>query len=241
MVHLGLNLPSCEHLRPSFDQQQQIILFLLVSFRRPSCLLAHLPSIEMSENLIKDPSLPVANPTKSYWQSPPHPELLGVKSLSLPEYRDIVVLGSGITSCSAVLQLFNSTCNHSVTVLEAREVCSGATGRNGGRINCVAVLDYAKYRRLFGPEAARKIVGFEMDHFEAIYSAAKDFGPQLVKRSEIRPVKTVAAIFSDKKLSDMKVMLKEFEKAFPDLTGRWWICEGDDLATVRSLIISFPR
>ncbi|KAJ5604674.1 hypothetical protein N7510_009828, partial [Penicillium lagena] len=186
----------------------------------------------MPDNLTKDPSLPVANPTKSYWQSPPHPELLGTQSASLPATRDIVVLGSGITSCSTVLELLNGSASNSITVLEAREVCSGATGRNGGRINCVAILDYDKYRRRFGHEAAEKIVRFELAHYEAIESLVKSFGSEILDRSQVRQVHTTAAILSDQKLRDMKVCLKNFEDAFPDMKGRWWICEGEELSTV---------
>lgn len=187
----------------------------------------------MPDTLTEDPSSPVANPTRSYWQNPPHPDLLGIQSASLPATCDIVVLGSGITSCSAVLELLNGDANKSsITVLEAREVCSGATGRNGGRINCVAVLDYDKYSSRFGKEAAEKIVRFELAHYEAIASVVKSFGADLFDRSEIRQVHTVAAIFSDQKLRDMKAQLKAFEDAFPDLKGRWWICEGEELSTV---------
>lgn len=98
--------------------------------------------------------------------------------------------------------------------------------------NCVAVLDYDKYSSRFGKEAAKKVVRFELAHHEAIASVVKSFGADLFDRSEIRHVHTVAAIFSDQKLRDMKPQLKAFEDAFPDLKGRWWICEGEELSTV---------
>ncbi|KAL3480894.1 FAD dependent oxidoreductase [Aspergillus californicus] len=180
-------------------------------------------------DLTRDPGLPVANPTKSYWQDPPHEGLRSIQSQTLPPARDIVVLGSGITGFSAVLALLKADPTSSITVLDARDVCSSATGRNGGRINCVAVLDYDKYRRRFGHDAAAAIVRFELAHLEAIRAVAGEFG--VLGESEIRDVETVAAAFSDRKAQELKGLLGLFEEAFPDLRGRWWICEGEKLST----------
>ena len=186
----------------------------------------------MAEKLIQDPSLPVKNPTASYWQTPPREDLVGIQSENLPVTRDIVILGSGITSCSAAVELLQADPGASISIFEAREVCSGATGRNGGRINCVAVLDYDKYLHRFGHEEAVKIVRFELAHYDAICATAKAFGQGVFERSEIREVETLAAVFSKQKLDLLRSQLKSFEAAFPDLKGRWWICEKEELNTV---------
>lgn len=91
------------------------------------------------ESLIKDPSLPVANPTTSYWQTPPHKKLLGIQSAELPSQCEIAVIGSGVSACSTVRELFARGFAGRIVVLEAREICSGATGRNGGRIHVHAM------------------------------------------------------------------------------------------------------
>ncbi|KAK0615986.1 FAD dependent oxidoreductase [Bombardia bombarda] len=78
--------------------------------------------------------LPSPNSSKPYWLKDPSPILLGHRTTAeLPATADIVVVGSGITGAFAAHFLKNSGAKDaSVVMLEAREACSGATGRNGG-------------------------------------------------------------------------------------------------------------
>lgn len=177
----------------------------------------------MYNQLLKDPSLPVSNPTASYWQQPLHKGLAGTKSKILPQRRGVVIIGSGITGCSVASELLSNGYNNTVTVLEARKVCSGATGRNGGRINCTAVQDFDKYSRMFGVKSAIKIVRFELVHEDEIVKAARRLEPELFKKSEVRRVGTVACVFKNKKLGELKDMLAKFEAAIPEMTGRWTV------------------
>lgn len=74
-------------------------------------------------------SLPVPNPTDSFWHSEPDNFLLGHRSTpNLPTYAKTVIIGSGITGASAARYL-DELHNESVLMLEAREACWGATGR----------------------------------------------------------------------------------------------------------------
>jgi len=85
--------------------------------------------------MTKPASLPSADSSSSFWHT--EPKLLGHRTTeSLPQQVDIVVIGSGISGASVVHHIFNDTENKadakkkpSVLVLEAREVCWGATGR----------------------------------------------------------------------------------------------------------------
>lgn len=83
-------------------------------------------------------TLPRDNPTVSYWQDPPD----GIADLrstpDLPERAAVVIIGSGITGAAVAWNLLQSTTtgrrdhdNASIVMLEARQACSGATGRNG--------------------------------------------------------------------------------------------------------------
>ena len=175
------------------------------------------------DRLIRDPGLPDSNPTKSYWQSPGNQKVLNIQSSTLPDSRDVVVLGSGITGCSVASTLLRDAPSLSISVLDAREICSGATGRNGGRINCTAVQDYDKYRKIFRDEVAKHIVRFELAHLDAILAFAEEQGPEILKKSEVRRVPAVAAVFEDSKLAELQNMLNNFEHAFPDLKGNWEI------------------
>ena len=75
------------------------------------------------------PGLPVNDPTLSYWTLPPV-NLPARNNAALPAYSDVVIIGSGITgvSCARTL-LKKGPPGLRVLVLEARDVCSGATGR----------------------------------------------------------------------------------------------------------------
>ena len=119
-----------------------------------------------------------------------------------------------------------------MTVLEAREVCSGATGRNGGHIRCVAVQDYDRLFRQYGHNAAVKIVRFSLAHFESIVSTVRELGGDLFRESELREVESVSAIFDDAKMDSIQAMLKRFEAAFPDLKGQWKIRGPEEAAHV---------
>jgi FAD dependent oxidoreductase len=79
------------------------------------------------ERIQRSPDLPVNNPTVSFWTVPsaklPVPP-------ALPSHVDVLVIGSGITGVSCTRTLLNKgPSSLRVLVLEARDVCSGATGR----------------------------------------------------------------------------------------------------------------
>ncbi|KAL7789968.1 DAO domain-containing protein [Trichoderma ceciliae] len=75
--------------------------------------------------------LPTPQNTKSFWHRDPSFVLLGRRSTpDLPATADVIVIGSGITGAFAAWELVAG--GRSVLMLEAREACWGATGRNGG-------------------------------------------------------------------------------------------------------------
>lgn len=77
---------------------------------------------------------PVAGPTFSYWRKDGG-HLENFRSTpDLPRVQDIVIIGSGLTGAACAYYISQTAGSSSIpttTVLEAREVCSGATGRNG--------------------------------------------------------------------------------------------------------------
>lgn len=88
-------------------------------------------------NLTLPPAgLPSRNPSASYWLHDPSPALLGHRGTpDLPDSADVVVVGSGITGAFAARFLMEAGVGlggeegKGVVMLEAREACSGATGR----------------------------------------------------------------------------------------------------------------
>jgi len=76
--------------------------------------------------------LPTPVSSKSFWHSEPDESLLGYRSSEvLPKEVDVVIVGCGITGANAARYLTQSEAGKGleVMVLEAREVCWGATGR----------------------------------------------------------------------------------------------------------------
>lgn len=188
----------------------------------------------MDNKLLQDPGLPVAKPTTSAWQQPLNRSLFIPPDL--PTNQDVVIIGSGISGCSVAWHLLQNSESLKVAVLDAREICSGATGRNGGRVNCTAVQDFDKYSKLFGRETAARIVRFELAHYQSIKDIVESIGPDLVSKSELRGIGAVYAVFEDGKVADLRHMLRVFEDVFPDLKGRWKVVGQDEVALVRAII-----
>lgn len=79
---------------------------------------------------------PVANSVLSYWRKQLAPIDAHRSTTDLITEADIVIIGAGYSGASIVHHLLEE-CSHvkrpipSILILEAREACSGATGRNG--------------------------------------------------------------------------------------------------------------
>jgi hypothetical protein len=80
--------------------------------------------------------IPTAHSTASFWRSSIKPIDNHRSTDSLPSNADIVIIGAGYAGAAIAHHLIEESERHnrplpSVVVLEAREACSGATGRNG--------------------------------------------------------------------------------------------------------------
>lgn len=84
---------------------------------------------DLKKRVNLSPGLPVNDPTLPYWIVPPI-NLPAHSNTALPSHVDVLIIGSGITgvSCARTL-LKKGPPGLRVLVLEARDVCSGATGR----------------------------------------------------------------------------------------------------------------
>ncbi|KAI5241295.1 FAD dependent oxidoreductase [Aureobasidium subglaciale] len=109
--------------------------------------------------------LPVPNHTSSYWRSELHPIDSYCSSEQLPSECDVAIIGAGMTGVSTAYHL---SCLHSadeygrkpsIVILDAREVCSGATGRNGGHSK-VQAFTMRKLISNAGVDAANELAAF---------------------------------------------------------------------------------
>lgn len=172
------------------------------------------------------PFTPVDNPTVSYWmQNPPFPEIGDIQG-DLPEEADVVIIGSGITGAAAaktVLELSSSTTSSSsakalkVVVLEARQLCSGATARNGGHIKCAPHEEFARLRRTLGEEKAKKVVKMEMRHLEVLREVGEE-----MPWGEVREVETVDVCLEREVFEKLKKSANELKEWMPEYEVSAW-------------------
>jgi hypothetical protein len=81
------------------------------------------------------PPRPVPNSSQSFWRTQLDSLDTHRTTEILPEVADIVVIGAGYAGASTVYHILekskNAAARPSIVILEARQACSGATGRNG--------------------------------------------------------------------------------------------------------------
>jgi hypothetical protein len=77
--------------------------------------------------------LPVDNATVPYWRTELHPLDEHRTTEDLPTECDIAIIGAGMTGIATAYHISKlaGDAKPSVVILEARQLCSGATGRNG--------------------------------------------------------------------------------------------------------------
>ncbi|KAF7368406.1 Fad dependent [Mycena venus] len=135
----------------------------------------------------KDPGLPCPNPTLSYWTVPPSEiSHWGADSATVLQEADVVIIGSGITGASVARSLLRGDSKLQVVMLEAREVCSGATSRNGGHITPAWYHRYGELVEKSGKEAAEKLIKLQLSHIQDLLSVAQEFN--VVEESQCRLV-----------------------------------------------------
>ncbi|KAH7020807.1 FAD dependent oxidoreductase [Microdochium trichocladiopsis] len=124
-------------------------------------------------------SLPVANPTISFWGAAAH-RLADYRSTSeLPPQVDIAVIGAGYAGVSTVHHILNScksqgTSPPRIAIFEARQACSGATARNGGHLKPDIYSGPANLAVSHGVDAAAEVASFEVRNLAAVKRTIED-------------------------------------------------------------------
>ena len=106
---------------------------------------------------------------ESFWLSEPSDPLARAAIEARP---DVVVVGAGVTGCSCALTLAEGGLH--VRVHEARQVASGASGRNGGFALRGGAMSYPEARERFGVDRARAFWRFTERSLDRIESLAGD-------------------------------------------------------------------
>ncbi|KAG9119215.1 hypothetical protein FRC07_005847 [Ceratobasidium sp. 392] len=165
----------------------------------------------------QSPGIPSLPTTTSHWQEtlPESARLPHASSAALPDHADIVIIGSGITGAlvaRALLEHPNAS-DLKILIVEARDVCSGATGRNGGHIKCDPHLIYHKHKAFRGRESAEKATRFAMAHVDELIRISEKVGGG--ERTEARRVETVDAYFDRALYARACKKVKQFEEEMP--------------------------
>lgn len=182
-----------------------------------------------------DPGLPSSNPTSSFWLRSPHPDLAKAHSATLPSEADVVIIGSGVTGTSIARTLLksrkaekrqNDSNRPAVVILEARDVCSGATGRNGGHILETAE-EFADLEDMHGTDAAKKILKFRLAHLREMLDTAEEYG--LTEHCQARRVQFLSVYFDEDGWEDARERVRRLKAGLPEETMEWKIYEREEI------------
>jgi glycine/D-amino acid oxidase-like deaminating enzyme len=190
--------------------------------------------------ILKDPGLPRSNPTISAWQVPVHPTVSSIQSSDLPGHADFVVIGSGITGCSVTKTLLEHAATHGshVTVLEARTLVSGATGRNGGHLVTAAGHTFGPLAQQHGMEAAKQITRFSILNIQHMIDMVKAMDKDAQEDCQIRDVRKVMAVGDDETWLGARNSVLDFQKNVPEYSTYHRIVEADDVPEVLKSLLS---
>lgn len=150
-------------------------------------------------------SLPLAEGMSlSYWLQGvrANPLLDHRTTEDLPKEAEVVIIGSGMTGTLTAYELLKGdNPPKSVLLLEARELCSAATGRNAGHCKPDQWRGFAKYEKMFGAEQALKILANEQDTWEHLVAFIReekiDCDLWVGKTLDVAMTEEVAALAAD--------------------------------------------
>ncbi|KAJ1924076.1 hypothetical protein IWQ60_005459 [Tieghemiomyces parasiticus] len=168
-----------------------------------------------------DPGLPHPCPLTSYWLER-NPLKVHRTTPDLPSSADVVIIGSGIAGAAAAYHLLAQAQQVEVplqlVLLEAREACSGATGRNGGHIIPIHSRYFNDRVAAAGLETTVQTTQFEHQTMLQIL----DFIKRYQVDCELRPNGCVLSCKDTKEWSTIQADLRAMRDANVDLPTEVW-------------------
>ncbi|KAJ0328453.1 hypothetical protein COL922a_013207 [Colletotrichum nupharicola] len=187
--------------------------------------------------LAQDPGLPVSDPSISYWQLPPLDGIANHQSQDLPTEADVVIIGSGMSGTSIAWHLLkdNATNPLRIAMIEARQACSGATGRNGGHIRPSSYSEYAGAKQSVSQAEAAKITRLRSAHVDALISAANSLPEEGRIAAEARVVDSIDAFFDEKEWKTALEQVEVLKREVPDVGNEWTAFEKEEARNISLL------
>ncbi|MCJ1475056.1 hypothetical protein MMC13_003716 [Lambiella insularis] len=166
--------------------------------------------------------LPAPHYTIPYWRTELHPLDAHRSTPSLPEKCEVLIVGAGMAGVSVAYHLMDGGAEKGerpeVVMLEAREVCSGATGRNGGHLMHPPLLSSRLTSRLKLSSAdAAEVTAFVDAQIPALKRVVEKEGIEC----EFQTTRNVHVWLDEEEAEDVKRKLKNEERS--DL----WVLEGE--------------
>jgi hypothetical protein len=207
---------------------------------------------ELNRRIEHSPGIPESNPSISYWAIPRSPIAQHGSDAVLPRYVDVVIIGSGITGTAIARTLLAGSSTDAeadlprVVMLEARDACSGATGRcvlhfplrilltclrNGGHVSPVLYHDYPTLKKEHGAEMAKSIIRFRLAHIAELIHVSKE--ENILADSQCREVETYD-VFFDKETYDLAIeKLGVYLNEMPEQEKMWRVVSAEECVKVR--------
>ncbi|KIP02321.1 hypothetical protein PHLGIDRAFT_112157 [Phlebiopsis gigantea 11061_1 CR5-6] len=174
-------------------------------------------------------TLPVPNPTQSFWLRDPgvQPAPAHGSTGELTSEADVCIIGSGITGVSAAYHLAKAVARAgeqgtslSVVVLEARDFCSGATGRNGGHLTAHAYSDFRALKARYGTDEALRAIEIERYTVNEVYRILTE--ENKVEHVDFVPGGRVVLFFTAQEHQEARLDYEAAVAAGVDMQGVEW-------------------
>ncbi|THG98993.1 hypothetical protein EW026_g3279 [Hermanssonia centrifuga] len=166
----------------------------------------------LSKRFKASPGLPVSNPSLPFWTIPK--STISSEGRALPEDADIVIIGSGITGTSFAYHALKRDSSLRVVILEARDVCSGATGRNGGHINPPLFDGWKDLKERHGESDAKMLIRFRLAHVQDLKAVATE--EHILKESQIRVTEHLEVHINREYFEEAREELEGWKADMPD-------------------------
>ncbi|KAF5631023.1 hypothetical protein F25303_9749 [Fusarium sp. NRRL 25303] len=174
------------------------------------------------------PGLPVEGSPQSYWQHEAQKQQVPPNTEPLPSSCDVAIVGGGYAGIATAYHILKTIYPPpSVFLLEAKDPCSGATGRNGGHLRPDYLMGAASNSKRYDVSAAAEIVQFEARHLDVMRALIKEEAIDC----DFAETESLAVLTTAGQVSMVREAYKDLRQASPfseSLLDVVELYEGDD-------------